>query len=72
MDESCYCIRYIDLPVTINAFTVMDSDGFYNIYVNSRLCYATQAKALRHEMEHIRRDDFYRIEELEEIENINV
>lgn len=38
----------------------MDSDGFYNVYVNSRFDYNSQKNAIRHELAHISRDDFYR------------
>ena len=53
-----YLIRYIALPYTIKGVTVMDNDGYYNIYINSRLSWEDQKKAVRHELEHIQRDDF--------------
>jgi hypothetical protein len=66
-----YYIRYIDLPCRVNAITVMDDNGFYNIYVNARLDYDTQQKAIKHELTHIRRDDFYNIDTcLEKIETM--
>lgn len=64
-----YIIRYIDLPYTIKGVTVLDSDGFYNIYINSHLSWEEQKKAVKHELEHIRRDDFDNIcASLEEVE----
>lgn len=65
-----YCIRYIDLPCKINGTVAQDNDGFYNIYINSKLSYEAQQKAIRHELTHIQRNDFYRNESLELIENI--
>lgn len=38
--------------------TVQDINGFYNVYINSRLSFEEQRKALKHELEHIRRHDF--------------
>ena len=29
-----YAIRFIALPYTVKGVTVMDNDGFYNIYIN--------------------------------------
>ena len=64
-----YIIRYIDLPYTIKGVTVLDSDGFYNVYINSHLSWEEQNKAVKHDLEHIRRDDFDNIcASLEEVE----
>lgn len=66
-----YHIVYIDLPCHIKAMTAMDSDGFYNIYVNARLNYEEQKKAIKHELTHIYRDDFYKQDDpIEKIETI--
>lgn len=48
----------------------MDSDGFYNIYINSRLSYEEQKKTIAHEMEHIVRGDFFSFASLEEVERM--
>lgn len=45
-----YIIRYIDLPYTIKGVTVLDSDGFYNVYINSHLSWEEQKKAVKHEL----------------------
>ncbi len=55
-----YWVRYIDLPCSIKGMTVEDNEGFYNVYINARLCYEQQQDAIKHEMEHIRRKDFDR------------
>lgn len=65
-----YCIRYIDLPCKVNGTTVQDASGFYNVYINSRLSYEAQQRAIIHELTHIRRDDFYSNDRLELIEKI--
>lgn len=65
-----YCIRYVDFPCRVNGITVMDKDGFFNIYINSRLDYCQQQKAIQHEFTHIARGDFFRADELEKIESM--
>ena len=59
MDD--YAIRFITLPHTVKGVTVMDNDGFYNVYINSQLSIEEQRKAIKHELEHIGRADFDRI-----------
>ena len=58
-----FCVRYLDLPFSIKGLTVMDKDGFCNIYINSRLSLETQREALHHELTHVSRSDFDRLEE---------
>lgn len=65
-----YCIRYIDLPCRVDGVTVMDKEGFFNIYINARLDYYSQQKAIVHELTHIARSDFYRESCLEDIESM--
>ena len=65
-----YIVRYIDLPITVKGATVMDYDGFYNIYINSRLSYEEQKKTIAHEMEHIVRGDFFSYATLEDVETM--
>lgn len=61
-------VRIIDLPITVNGMTVLDEEGDYNIYLNARLSGDAQAKAFRHEVEHIRSGDFYSEEDVREKE----
>ena len=55
-----FCIRYIALPYTVKGVTVVSEDDFCNVYINSLLSIEEQKKALRHELTHVRRDDFHR------------
>ena len=60
-------VRLRDMPVKINGMTILDAEGNYNVYINSRLSCDDQRKAYQHEM---RRDDFYNdlpIQEAEEM-----
>ena len=56
-----YAIRFITLPYTVKGVTVMDNDGFYNVYINSQLSIEEKRKAIKYELEHIGRADFDRI-----------
>ena len=50
-------VRVVDLPDVVGGVTVIDENGDYNIYLNARR--ADLAREFRHEMRHIRRDDFH-------------
>ena len=71
--EEDYCIRYIALPTSIHGVTAQDEHGFNNIYINTNIGIEEQRIALRHEIEHIARGDFYRTEvPLEMIEDMEI
>lgn len=53
-----YMIRYVDMPTHTRGVTVEDGNGFYNIYINSKLSVAMQQEAIAHELGHIARNDF--------------
>jgi hypothetical protein len=53
-------IRQLDLPYGVKGVTVKDENDDYNIYINSRYSADEQDIAFYHELEHIRRGDFYR------------
>ena len=52
-------LRYKEMPLSVEAFTVTDENDDYNIYINSSLCYSTQEKAKQHERSHIKQNHFY-------------
>lgn len=54
-----YFVRYIELPYHINACTVPNTDGTFDVYVNLNLDKYCQIAALKHEIEHIKKDHFY-------------
>ena len=55
-----YVVRFIDFGSTAVEGCIVSSEGdFANIYINSRICEAKQREALRHELEHLERDDLY-------------
>lgn len=57
MDE--VICRLIGLPAKVNAVTVVDDNGDFNIYINANLSYEEQKKAYRHETRHIRKNHFF-------------
>lgn len=63
-------IRKIPLPSGVRAFTLPDSQGDYNIYINANLSGEQQQKSLEHEKNHILNDDFYKDETAAEIERL--
>lgn len=66
-----YYVRYIDLPCCAKGVSVMDREGYYNIYINSHLSYCEQVNALNHEMAHLLRNDFEKTDEsITTVENI--
>ena len=51
--------RIIELPLRVNAVTVVDENGDFNVYVNSHLSRNEQKKAYKHECRHIGRQHFH-------------
>ncbi len=54
-----YNVQLMDLPPSIKGFARNNPDGSYTIILNSRLNLETQRKSMEHELEHIKRGDFY-------------
>lgn len=52
-------IRYLNVPGKVNAVTVVDEEGDYNIYINPALSHEEQKKACDHELAHIKKNHFY-------------
>lgn len=50
--------RSIRLPMFCKGFTIEDSNGEYNIYINDRLSPEETARVVQHEEFHIFRGDF--------------
>ncbi len=62
-------VRLIDFPTSVPGLTVLDNEGNYNVYLNSRLSYEMQENTYIHETAHIEYGDFYIQESITEIEN---
>jgi Zn-dependent peptidase ImmA (M78 family) len=62
-------IRELKMPLSIKAFTTIDYNGDYNIFINANLSDDAKRLAFRHEKIHIERGDFYSCELATELEN---
>lgn len=60
-------VTYARLPHNVRAFVVR-KDGYNTIVINEALSQAGRLRAYRHELEHIRADDFHSDREAGEIE----
>lgn len=58
-------IRIIDMPAETPGMTVVDADGNYNIYLNSK---CDLEYALIHELKHINNNDFYNEKDIRLVE----
>lgn len=66
---SDYCVRILDFPdSTISGAVSEDEDGFYCVYINSRVSWEKQRKSFLHEISHIANDDFHNGLSVAEIE----
>lgn len=70
LPEAC-AVRLIDLDVKVGGLIAVDEDGFVNIYLNARLSRDAQLRALRHELTHYLRGDFYSDADIREVEAID-
>ncbi len=50
--------RIVNLPDRVKGYTSVDSDGNYNIYINSGLSLDMQRRTYVHEITHIKRNDW--------------
>ena len=57
------------MPCTVKGLTVQDETGFYNVYINAHLNIEQQQDAIKHELTHIERGDFYSLMPLETVES---
>lgn len=62
-------LRLAPLPSRVNAVTVVDANGDFNIYVNASLSVEARRAAYDHELEHIRREHFFTDKPVEECES---
>ena len=51
-------VRTINMPYAVKAYTQIDSNNDYNVYLNARYCCSEQLKSYYHELKHILCGDF--------------
>jgi len=66
MSEINVCL--VDLPVSVRGFVRENPDLSYTIVLNARLSRENLMRVYRHELRHIRRNDFDRPETADHIE----
>jgi len=54
-----YYVRLIPLPKSVEGVSLPNSDGSFDVYINSSLSRARRERALQHELNHITDDHFY-------------
>ncbi len=69
IDDSNFHVYLVPFPGDVKALVSLGADDFYSIFVNSNLSYESQIKAVKHEIRHILRDDFYNELPIKEIES---
>ena len=58
MDDSDIIVRLIKLPSSIGGYTCPSFDGVYNVYINKDLPSEIRNEVIRHEIDHIEKNDF--------------
>ena len=53
-----YFVRLIELPLAVEGVTLPNSDGTFNIFINSALPESRREDVLRHELLHLNDDLF--------------
>lgn len=49
-----------DMPASVKAYTIIDSDGFYTVVLNQNHTYEQNLLSYKHELDHIINGDFDR------------
>ena len=69
IENADYFVRYMDFPVwNCGGFCLLNDDGTYSVYINTRLSQKRQQEALKHEIRHILNGDMFSISPIELIE----
>lgn len=64
-----YFVRYVEFPnQAAGGVSVSNGDGTFSIYINTRCSPERQQKALRHELQHLIKNHFFRDGAIEQVE----
>ena len=55
-------VRIVDMPAGVRGLTLPDIDGVFDVYINGKLSPEDQRKTFEHELEHIRKGDWQRLD----------
>lgn len=70
IENADYFVRVIQFPKGVNrvGIVLLNEDGTYSVYLNSRASEAQKRKAMRHEMLHMANDDMFGDKDIRQIE----
>jgi hypothetical protein len=70
IENADYFVRVIQFPKGVNrvGIVLLNEDGTYSVYLNSRASEAQKRKAMRHEMRHMANDDMFGDKDILQIE----
>lgn len=68
LTDGDYHIYFAPFAGSIKALVTLGEDNYYSIYVNSNLPHEVQREAIKHELRHIMRDDFFNSNSIQEVE----
>lgn len=74
IENADYFVHLIPFPQDcggVNGMVMPNEDGTYSIYINALASREQQRRAWRHELRHIRNNDFYNGKGIREIEDIS-
>ncbi|WP_290772483.1 ImmA/IrrE family metallo-endopeptidase [Anaerofustis sp.] len=58
-----YSIVYLNMPIKTKGFIKYNAvEDFYTIFINPKLNYEQQKETIKHEIEHIKNNDFDKID----------
>lgn len=68
-----YFVRVVPFPVGAgtNGMLALNDDGTYSVYINSRASAEAQKIAMRHEYDHMTKDDMYGDKDITDIEGLS-
>jgi Zn-dependent peptidase ImmA (M78 family) len=59
----------VNLPTSVKGFSKANNDMTYTIIINARLSEEQQRNTYKHELEHIKKDDFRSLDNADNIEH---
>ena len=72
IEDADYFVRLVPFPADtkIHAFTLLNDDGTYSVYLDCQSPVERRKRAMRHEYAHMANDDLYGCKDIRTIENV--
>ena len=70
IENADYFVRLVPFPsaANCNGMVLLNDDGTYSVYLNSKASHSAIKKAMRHEYSHMANDDLYNDKDIGSIE----